>query len=199
MSDGLDLSLAGALQQRRSGRVFSDTDALGQETIGEICRAMQGITGAEGRRTAPSAGGLHTLNLRVAVQGCSGIADGLHEYDPVSGTVSERPGCDATPEKIQADCIGPSEWIAAAPAVILVAGRFAPLREAFGDQPPAGRCDRYLWLEAGCVLQNGGLAAAALGVSACIVGGFEDDRIAAHFGLAAPDMPLALLALGIPG
>lgn len=199
MSDGLGLSLADALQQRRSGRVFSGSDALGHEAIGEIFRAMQGITGAEGCRTAPSAGGLHTLNLRVAVQGCSGIADGVHEYDPGSGTFSEYPGGGATPEKIQAGCIGPSEWIAAAPAVILIAGRFAPLREAFGDQPPAGRCDHYLWLEAGCVLQNGGLAAAALGVSACIVGGFDDARIAALFGLAAPDVPLALLALGMPG
>lgn len=199
MSNGLSLSLADALQQRRSGRVFSGSDALGRDTLGEVLRAMQGVTGAEGLRTAPSAGGLHTLNLRVAVQGCSGIADGVHEYDPVSGTVSERPGCDVTPEKIQTNCIGPSEWIAAAPAVVLIAGRLAPLREAFGDQPPAGRSDRYLWLEAGCVLQNGGLAAAALGVSACIVGGFDDDRIAAHFGLAAPDTPLALLALGMPG
>ncbi|MEQ8335577.1 nitroreductase family protein [Nisaea sp.] len=199
MSDGLSLSLADALQQRRSGRVFSGSAPLDREILVEILRAMQRVTGAEGRRTAPSAGGLHTLKLRVAVQGCSGISDGGHEYDSVSGTVSACPGGETTPRQIQSCCVGPSEWVAAAPAVILVAGRFAPLREAFGDQAPTGRCDRYLWLEAGCVLQNGGLAAAALGASACIVGGFDDDRIAALFGLAAPDMPLALLALGMPG
>lgn len=199
MFDGLGLSLADALRQRRSRRVFSRSDPMEREALVEILNAMQGVTGAESRRTAPSAGGLHTLSLCLAVQGCDGIADGVHEYDPRSGAVSERSGSNATPRQIQGCCIGPSEWIAAAPAVILIAGRFSPLRVAFGDQPPAGRCERYLWLEAGCVLQNGGLAAAALGVSACIVGGFDDDRISARFGLAAPDMPLALLALGMPG
>lgn len=79
-----------------------------------------------------------------------------------------------------------------------MAGDFAPLREKFGDQPPAGRCNRYLWLEAGCVLQNGSLAATALGVGACIVGGFDDARLAGRFGLPDGTVPLALLALGTP-
>ncbi|MGD1158442.1 MAG: nitroreductase family protein [Terriglobia bacterium] len=60
------MSLEEALARRRSVREFT-REALTERELSQLLWAAQGITHAEGLRTAPSAGALYPLALYVAL------------------------------------------------------------------------------------------------------------------------------------
>ena len=69
------LTLEEALAKRRSVRDFR-SDPLKDEEIGQLLWAAQGITDPSGRRTAPSAGNLQSLELSVLT------CEGVYQYLP---------------------------------------------------------------------------------------------------------------------
>jgi len=62
------MSLEEALARRRSVRQFTP-EALSERELSQLLWAAQGITHAEGLRTAPSAGALYPLELYVVSAG----------------------------------------------------------------------------------------------------------------------------------
>ena len=86
------VSIEQALGQRRSQRSFRP-DPITLEALGQLLWAANGLN-AKGRepylRTAPSAGGLHPVDLFVVVgePGVVGLTAGVYAYDPIGHAVT---------------------------------------------------------------------------------------------------------------
>ncbi len=78
-------SIESALRRRRSVREFlSRPVTLAQ--VSQLLWAAQGLTGNEGRRTAPSAGALYPLELLVVAGNPGELPAGIYRYRPVLTT-----------------------------------------------------------------------------------------------------------------
>lgn len=175
-------SLEECLRARRSGRSFCP-EPLTEAELARLCWAGQGITGPEGLRTAPSAGGIHPLEVYVVA------VTGMYRYDAEADTLVRMTPADRRPALCAAaysqDVIG----LAAATLVLTaIEGR---MEARYGE-----RTRRYQLIEAGHVAQNVLLAAVAMGVCAVPVGAFVDDAVRDALDLPADRAPVYLVALG---
>lgn len=166
---------------------FSQLLHLSYGQLGAV-RTMQQVLDT---RPVPSASGLYPLELCVFARAVEGLPPAIYRYDSTRhslGTVAALP----PPESLQQIFLQ-QDWVAEAPAVIVMAGR-----------PDAGahryhaRAYRFLLLECGHLGQNMMLGAQALGLASCPVGGFEDYRLCCAAGLAADEWPLYAMAVGRP-
>ena len=86
-----DMSVAQALEQRRSLRQYADR-AMTAEELAWVIHAATGITSTQGYRTAPSAGALYPVETYVAVSRVEGIDPGvLPRRRPVPGPGAGAP------------------------------------------------------------------------------------------------------------
>ena len=151
-----------AIDRRRSRRSFTGT--LDDPDLATILDAAYGAR-SDGRRTVPSGGGLYPLELYVARRG-----RGVHRYDPELHALEQHEAGDPWPVFMLTSPV-PSLLDDAA-AAILVLGVFGRTRFKYGQ-----RGYRFALLEAGHVVQNIVLAAAALDVAALPFGGYFDARV----------------------
>ena len=179
------MSLEEALARRRTQRSFSSRP-IPMETIGQLLWAGQGITGGEGRRAAPSAGGLFGLETYVA------CADYLAHYRvrPHELNVLRR----ADVRGALARAAWGQSFVGRAPLVIALAGILQRIAGRYG----AERGARYLALEAGHAAENILLQAAALGFAGVPVGAFDDAATDEVLGLGPEEHTLYLLPIGAP-
>ena len=158
------MSLAEALQNRRSQRKFSDK-ALSQEQLGQLCWAAQGITDERrGYRSSPSAGALFPMTLWVA------DAQGLYEYVP-QGHVLRLVRQGDIRDKLAQGCYGQG-CVKQAALVMVIAMDTSIIARKY-----AGKAEMYCLLEAGHIGQNILLQATALGLGAVPVGAFEEAKV----------------------
>jgi len=146
-------------RSRRNFRGFVDDDALAT-----LLDAAYGLR-EPGRRTVPSGGALYPLELYVALRG-----RGVYRYDPELHRLEEHDLDDPWPAVTLASPL-PS-LIDDAAAAVLVLAVFGRTRFKYGL-----RGYRFALLEAGHVVQNLTLAAAALDVAALPFGGYYDGRV----------------------
>lgn len=179
------MSLEEALERRRSVREFT-SERLAPAEVGQLLWAAQGVTGAEGGRTAPSAGALYPLELYAVTP------DGLFHYVPANHTLRLTRSGDARPELRRAAFDQAS--VGAAPAVIVVTGVIQRTSAKYG----VDRGTRYVQLEAGHATQNLLLEAVALGLGAVPIGAFDDAGVREILGLSKDESPLYLLPVGHP-
>jgi len=183
------VALEATLLQRRSLRAFAD-DALTSAEVGQLLWAAQGLSDAEGRRTAPSAGARYPLELYLAAGRVQGLAPGLYRYRP-QGHALEPLGAADPRAAITAACAQP--WVGDAPVLVLVAASTARTAARYG-----ARAERYVALEAGAAAQNLLLQAVALGLGGTPVGAFDDAALRRALTLAADEQPLLVLPVGRP-
>lgn len=191
-----NVTLQNALQHRRSVRSFAERE-VPRFALEAVLWAAQGVTNADGRRTAPSANALHPLSLKVAVAHVTGLSPGLYAVgaDGAPALIDES---DRRPALAEA-AIGDQPWVAEAPVVIAVCADFFAPAQAFVDQPPYGyRGGRYVHIEAGAVAQNMHLQAVAAGMGGVLVAGFHDAVAARALGVAPPIAPVCLFCMGVP-
>ncbi|OGO56901.1 MAG: hypothetical protein A2Z32_08510 [Chloroflexi bacterium RBG_16_69_14] len=179
------ISLEEALQARRSIRSFTAA-ALTRAEIGQLLWAAQGVTDADGHRTAPSAGALYPLELDVVT------ADGLARYVPDGHRLARRGPADLRPALQQAAL--DQAAIGGAPLVIVISGVVERTAARYG----AERAERYVALEAGHAAQNILLESVSLGLGAVPVGAFDDAAVRRVQALADGEAPLYLIAVGHP-
>lgn len=183
-------SLQSCIRQRRSVRNFGDR-TLTTDDLSRLLWAAQGITGAEGRRTAPSAGALYPLELYAAIGRVTGVAPGVYRYLPISNEMTLiAPGFHR--EKLVEAARG-QDWITAAAAVVGIAAVFARTTVKYGAR---GR--GYVYMEAGHAAQNLMLQAVELGLGTTMVGAFDDTAVARVLHLSADETLLCLLPVGVP-
>lgn len=178
------LSLEEALRRRRSVRDFTRRQLTDTE-LSQLLWAAQGITHPHGYRTAPSAGALYPLEIRLATR------DGLYQYEPRGHRLVRIAGTDlrAAFQRAALD----QDAIGRAAAVFVVTGVPARTAVKYG-----ARAERYVLLEAGHAAQNLLLEAVALGLGAVPIGAFHDSEVLKVLGSPAGEVPLYLIPVGHP-
>lgn len=179
------MALRRALAERRSVREFSGRAATARE-LAQLCWAAQGVTSAEGDRTAPSAGGLKPLETWVA------MADGLFRYDPDRHRLVRRAGGDARRAVFGAAL--EQEPILDAAAVFV----FAAVVERTAAKYGAAEARRYVLLEAGHAAQSLLLEAVGLGLGGVAIGAFWKARLGRALRLPGRQEPVYVVAVGEP-
>lgn len=173
-------SLATVLATRRSTRVFARRELSARE-LSQLLWAAQGVT--DGHRTAPSAGALYPITVRVV------DARGIWRYVPAEHVLI-RESTRLARDGLRSAAHG-QDSVRDAPATLVISAKIAVTAAKYG-----GRAERFATLEAGHVAQNILLTATALGLAAVPVGAFDDDMTRHALGLAASETPLYLIPVG---
>jgi SagB-type dehydrogenase family enzyme len=182
------LSLEAALSQRRSLRSFA-TEPLTVGEVGQLLWAAQGVSGALGQRTAPSAGATYPLVLYLVAGHVEGVPRGVHRYLPHGHRLVALAHTDVRGAVARA-AHGQS-WIGGAPAMVVIAAQPARTVARYG-----AHADRYVAIEAGAAAQNLMLQAVALGLGSTLVGAFDEAALHRSMLLAADERPQAIVPLG---
>lgn len=192
-----DCTVARAINRRRSVRDYGSA-ALTLPQVSQLLWAGQGITGDNGLRSTPSAGGLHPLTLTLAAGRVDGLCAGVHRYACDGHRLVCMAETDVLPALARA-AIEEQPWLAGCAAVIAIGGRSEPGEAEFAHQPPLGeRAFRYLFVEVGHVSQNIYLQATALELGTLFVGAFDDTTVARLLGLDADERVFGLMPIGPP-
>jgi SagB-type dehydrogenase family enzyme len=185
------ISLESALAGRRSIREYKRTP-LSLEEASQLLWAAQGITGVEGRRTAPSAGALYPLEVYLLAGHVTSLAAGLYHYRPRGHTIVKHQGGDLRGELARAaqdqDCVRE------AGVVLVFTAVFSRTTDEYGE-----RGIHYVYIDLGHAAQNACLQAAALGLGAVPVGAFDDKAVRGILGLPADEKVVYLMPVGKPG
>ncbi len=192
-----EITLSQVFSQRRTVRNYSDA-SIPLQVLKKLLWAGQGITGPDGKRTAPSAHAIHPLRLYLGVNRVVGLEKGLYEVDPSDHGLKQVSDSDLRSALTKAAIDNP-QWIMDAACVIIICADMVTPSQAFVDQKPFGsRGARYVYLEAGAAAQNLQLQAVAEGLGSVWVGGFNDEATADVLGLRAPLAPIIQLCVGYP-
>jgi SagB-type dehydrogenase family enzyme len=183
-----DPAIEHALHTRRSLREYGG-EGLGLAELAQLLWAAQGVTTRDGRRTAPSAGALYPLEVYAVAGSVADLPAGVYRYIPADHRLIRVAAGDRR-RALAAAALG-QDWLASAPAAILIAAVFERLRRRYG-----ARADQYVHFEAGCAAENVALQAEALGLGTVVVGAFDDDEVGKAAALSAGERPLAILPLG---
>jgi SagB-type dehydrogenase family enzyme len=173
-------ALASVLATRRSTRGFGHRD-LDDTELGQLLWAAQGVS--DGHRTAPSAGALYPITVRVA------DAHGVWRYVPADHVLVRESANDRRNELAAAS--HGQDSVRAAPTILVVTANIAITAHKYG-----ARAERFATLEAGHIAENALLEATALGLGAVPVGAFDDDSVRRALELPATETPLYLLPVG---
>jgi SagB-type dehydrogenase family enzyme len=184
------------LDMRQSARDFMDRE-LALDHVSVLLFAAQGRRHDEDKRLVPSAGARYPLELTLAVRRVESLQPGLYRY------AVDRHGLNAletneNPLPKIAAATFEASWVANAAAVLHISAVFERTTAPYADQPPVGRAERYVWLEAGHAAQNAALAAAALQLATVFIGGFDDDAMARAAQLSNTERSIGLMPLGFP-
>ena len=145
-------SLESTLAARRSVREYRKLSVTAGE-LGQLLWAAQGLTSAEGLRTAPSAGALYPLEVCVVAAAVDDVRLGIYRYDPRRHALGLVVSGDHR-AALAAAALGQSSVATAAAVVVLAA---VPTRTTvkYGT-----RGLRYVHMEVGHAAQNVCLEAA---------------------------------------
>ena len=121
-----------------------------------------------------------------------GLGAGVWWYRPEAHDVQRLRSWPGVRAALAADGACAQPWLAAAPAVLVLAAAAERSQSRFGPE----RGERYAMMEGGCCVQNALLMAEALGLGAVWVGAFHDQGVADALGLPPALRPLAVIPVG---
>jgi SagB-type dehydrogenase family enzyme len=179
------MSLEEALAGRRSVHEFTGQPITDRE-LSQLLWAAQGITRADGLRTAPSAGGLYPLEVWVAT------GSGFYHYEPHKHRLAQHLERDLRQDIYRSALM--QEATLQAPAVFVIAAVYQRVAEKYGEQ----RAARYVHMEVGHAAQNLLLEAVALGLGGVPIGAFNDREVEKVLSLPPDQKPLYLIPVGHP-
>ena len=182
------VSVEYALLNRRSVRHYKN-EPLTLSEISQLLWAAQGITGARGFRTAPSAGALFPLEVYVAVGNVTNLPAGIYKYNYRDHTVFQCVGEDKRSALSQAALTQRS--IARAPAVLLICAVFDRITRTYGQ-----RGIPYTYMEIGHAAQNVCLQAVAMDMGTVVIGAFRDEEVKRIAHLAENEQPAYIIPVG---
>jgi SagB-type dehydrogenase family enzyme len=182
------VSVERALRRRRSRRDFTD-QPLTLAEVAQLLWAAQGITGAEGERSAPSAGGLYPLESYLVAGKVDDLTTGVYRYDPRRHLLTRiLEGDRRVPlARIAVD----QSCVRDAAADLVFAAVYSRTTRKYGE-----RGERYVHIDLGHAAQNVYLQAEALGLGTVIVGAFDDEPVARLLSLGRGQKPLAIMPVG---
>lgn len=175
-------SLCVLLRARRSIRHFADEPIL-KRHLSYLLWASSGISCRQGGvelRTAPSAGALYPIETYLFAHNVESIPSGIYHYSVQDHQLEELKRGDFRGVLEKAGLGQPA--CAQAGVVFAWAGLFGRTTWKYGQ-----RGFRYVYLDAGHIAQNCGLAAASSGLGCCEIGAFYDDEMNGLIGLDGDD------------
>ena len=176
------------LSKRRSVRDYAGSPLTTDEVM-KLLWAGQGITGDEGKRTAPSAGTFYPLRIYVAVGNATDLSPGVYKYRPEDNSLIRVKDGDVRTELADA-ALGQS-WVKNGAIDIVIAAVYEETAAKYGE-----KAERYVHLEAGHAAQNILLEATALDLGTVPIGGFDDAKVATTLGLPRNENPLYIMPFG---
>jgi SagB-type dehydrogenase family enzyme len=182
------LSLEESLANRRSIRQYRN-QPLTLAEVSQLLWAAQGITSAEGYRTAPSAGALYPLEIYLVAGNVEGLPAGIYHYEPQAHALTRTASGDHR-ESIAAAALG-QDSPRGAPITIAIAAVASRTTGKYGD-----RGNRYVAIEVGHAAQNILLEATSLGLGAVPMGAFSDAELKRALALGQEEEPLYLISTG---
>lgn len=180
-----------ALGTALKARATSRTLAGPAPTLAETAQLMWAAQGENrpGKRTVPSARARYPLTVYLVTAGSEGLPAGVYRYDPAGHALAKVAG--GGPREVLGPVKGMQPWIAAAPAVAVVAGD--PRRI---DPSGSAMAQNLTYYEAGAAAQALLLQAAALRLGAGSATGVDMDLVGRAIGLPEGVRALVLLPLG---
>ena len=181
-------SVESLLQQRRSVRSYQKL-SLNLAEVGQLLWSAQGVSDAQGLRTAPSAGALYPLKLFVVVGDVNELSPGIYQYIPEQHSLLKTADGDLRKSlqevALDQSCIGDAAVIFVFTAI------YRRTTWKYGD-----RGVRYVHMEVGHAGQNLFLQAEALHLGTVVVGAFNDDEVREVLKLDSDIQPLSLMPVG---
>lgn len=181
-------SIEKLLQQRRSVRLYQKL-SLNLAEVGQLLWSAQGVSDAQGLRTAPSAGALYPLQLFVVVGDVNELSPGIYQYSPEEHSLLKTTNGDSRKSLQKAaldqSCIGDAAVIFVFTAI------YQRTTWKYGK-----RGVRYVHMEVGHAGQNLFLQAEALHLGTVVVGAFDDDEVREVLNLDSDIQPLSLMPVG---
>lgn len=174
------LALEEAIEKRRSRRVY-EPGSLSLEELARLLHAASGVTEPRtGFRAAPSAGALYPIETYAIVHEVEGLEPGLYHYAVFEHALERLQTGNMRAGAVVAG-IG-QEMLGTAQVCVVLSAIFQRTRWRYRE-----RAYRYVLLEAGHMGQNLYLAATSMGLGACAVGAFLDDRFNDLLGVDGSD------------
>ncbi|MDT8273779.1 MAG: SagB/ThcOx family dehydrogenase, partial [Desulfomonilia bacterium] len=167
-----DMTLHEALLRRKSLRRFVDT-VITKESLSCLLWACSGIQRKEMGfefRTAPSAGALYPIETYLVAHRVESLGGGVYHYNVKHHLLEELRQGDFRSDIAKA-ALG-QLMCAHAAAVFIWTALFERSQWKYKQ-----RAYRYVYLDAGHIAQNLGLAATSLGLGCCHVGALFDDEV----------------------
>jgi putative peptide maturation dehydrogenase len=189
------------LRARRTARSFDPARPLAVDELASILRTVWGAHGrlplAEGdealRKTSPSGGGLHPVEVYPVLLRVEGLAPGHHHYR-VRDHALERLG-PVAPGEVERWLAG-QDWFAAAPALFVMTARFG---RSFWKYRSHAKAYRTVLLDAGHLSQTFYLVCTALGLGPFVTAAVNDVQLEERLGLdPAREGVLAVCGCGAP-
>lgn len=181
-----DAPFARVMEERTSRREFGPTDAamLG-EFLYRTVRVRRQIPGRDGSRIYPrtdrphpAAGGMYELITYLAVSECDGIPPGLYRYDPVAHGLELVAASGPAVDRLLDDARSAAVAEARPPVLVILAADFARLSWKYEGIAYAATLK-----DVGVLFATMQLAATAMGLGSCPLGGGDSDAFAAATGL----------------
>ena len=182
------VSVESALSARRSVRSYAK-QALSIEEVGQLLWAAQGITGPDGKRSAPSAMHRYPLEVVVVAQNVDGLATGAYRYMPASHAL-EQLAEESNGRALLAGTTSQSH-VHGAPAVFVIAAVY----ERMGS---GARNHTWTDYEAGLASENLLLEAVALGLGGVVTGGVDAAAVKAAVKLSDGEQVIVVIPVGHP-
>ena len=186
-----ETSLSNAISSRKSAEKFSGDAITLKELTTVLMNSYGEITRQEGiRRAVPSGGGLYPLNLYILASRVDSLDHGVWYFDARRNGLTKIG--DFNDESLCRTLLQ-EEAVAGAAATIVISASFWRSRFKYGS-----RSSRFIFIEAGHVVQNMTLTAAALSLAGRPYGGFIDDELCDVIGVenGVDEAPLYAYVLG---
>jgi SagB-type dehydrogenase family enzyme len=186
-----NISVEKAIKHRRTVRSYA-SEPMTLAHLSQILWAAQGITEDRGfKRAAPSGGALYPVDVYAAVGkgGVQGLREGVYRYDPPRHALEEQSGGDAREDVAKAAL--KQMWAADAPVILVLTAEYRRITVKYGE-----RGKRYAMIEVGHIGQNIFLQCSALGLSAGIIGAFNDNKVAKAISAKKNHEPLIIMPVG---
>jgi SagB-type dehydrogenase family enzyme len=175
--DNSNMFIEDVMKSRRSVRDFSG-NPLTINQLSKLLYFTYGITGSQpaGKdivqplRAAPSAGALYPCEIYPVIFNIRDVEKGVYHYNVKDHLLEQLSPGDYW-EKINY-CVFKQEMLKIANLVFLVTAVFERNMWKYRE-----RGYRYIFLDAGHLVQNAYLIAAAMEIGVCTVGGFLDDYL----------------------
>ncbi len=188
------MNLQEAADQRRSVHRFTGQE-ISFPQLSTLLDFSYGVTHRpEGlRRRVPSGGALYPIDIYVFASHVTDLEHGVYHYDPYRTCLAHLG--DFADERLSSALLQ-EEMVSTSSATVVLSASFWRNRFKYGP-----RSGRFVFLDAGHIMQNLSLIAPAIDLGGRPFGGFIDDELSELIGYhnGVDTAPLYAFVAGVPG